>query len=278
MRTYLPTLFVILLSVFAAVMSVQSWQVRSENTQLAAQQQSLLADISIQVSFRKQVNDDLLGAMLEEIEEEIQNENKLTNQGLADTIQAVHERLESLLEEPSLNQAQLDAFGDFLREIYAFNHIDQESLGLLTLSEPFPPFLAQQRLILLEWEQTLLESLNMRLGMIYFYGSYSQVTILPQALPEVKVGDDFGAELLIKAGGWSLPQSNNITHEVSMGKVTYRRHRKERTAWLTIPTTNLLPAGEDSRLIRYTVHTTLPKVTGGFSVMETEGEFRLVRD
>jgi len=101
---HLPSLFVILLSAATATLAVLFVQAQREYAELEAHSASLRNDIEQQVVFMQGQTEALRREMLLEIQEEIHNQGKHDNAGLADTLEMLGEGTAYLLAQTPLDE------------------------------------------------------------------------------------------------------------------------------------------------------------------------------
>jgi hypothetical protein len=282
MKKHLPDLYVMAISALAACMTLFWWQSQQTIASLQTQNQRFHATLENLVEREVTLLQMRYEEMNWDIVEEVENQNKITNVGMKDTLLILRTQTECLMEELEKGRVTKGVMVQHHQWLY-----DLLAAAVPSYEEKFSPFpdrpllsSVEQKLMLLQWGGEVLGLLNLRLGPTHCgFGSTLNPSLAQSqdsSMTTVIWGDTLKREVRLGLNFepyYFSRQRTHITFFTSLGHIR-QGIPKVRPATLEIPTNDLLAAGENERILTFHLHAVFKNVFGGITSLQPK-PFRL---
>jgi len=269
MRKHIPTFFIILITAFAAVMTLLWTQ---------TQQQVASRDMTLQQVVERQLdaNEDFLNSMRYAVEEEIENQLKIDNKGLQDTLPLVHENTLRLVQDSLTNLNALYRWRETLMTWGQLSILNPEQQFILSTDGLGESPLQNANLLAL-WEEEFFSLQNERLGTSVCFLDRAVIEAHETGSHTVSLGDTLMLRVSFAVYGSAPIVESVLPVEVktSLGYLTPKEDRNFRT--LVVPTKGLLAPGEQSKNLEIKLTGKLMRATGGYEKLENVVPVQVVR-
>ncbi len=167
MSKHLPALFVILLSSSLGYFVYEHFQMKAVIDEYNEMESEYLYH-------QKTGRESLLHEMFNDIHDEIENEGKLTNKGLLDTLRYLRAGMDTVFEQETISDSLIDFWEMELEKIYNANlpdHIERDSLSFAGSAKEYQ-LTINRKWVLQSQFHAVLYLLNGRLGVGCSWGIY----------------------------------------------------------------------------------------------------------